>query len=211
MNSEIVALAFTDGSILTSGSTQVVIRVCDLGKISLPTGKIVSCDPIDLYDMAPFEQKVSVGQYPIFLSIGKAISGRTQRVAMAMLQLSEEKPVQWVLANRLGDNPEGYGVDVALGGFMDLSAAELLYSKQEAEEGFHNAIFEAVEDVDTEGAIVEIDETSALNIAIFSTGFGDGFYKSYWGYAQSGEIVCLVTDFAILGESPNGYHQWAWV
>lgn len=38
------------------------------------------------------------------------------------------------------------------------------------------------------------------NMIAFQTGFGDGFYGSYWGYDAAGEIVALVADFAVLPE-----------
>ena len=36
------------------------------------------------------------------------------------------------------------------------------------------------------------------NIAIFSSGWGDGFYASYIGYDADGNICRFVTDFNIL-------------
>jgi len=33
---------------------------------------------------------------------------------------------------------------------------------------------------------------------MFSSGFGDGFYASYFGLDASGEVVALVTDFAVV-------------
>lgn len=34
----------------------------------------------------------------------------------------------------------------------------------------------------------------------FSSGRGDGFYPSYWGYDAAGQRVALVTDCRVLGE-----------
>ena len=39
---------------------------------------------------------------------------------------------------------------------------------------------------------------AGLNIAMFASGHGDGFFESFWGRNQSGEITSLVTDFGIL-------------
>ncbi|KDE29061.1 hypothetical protein BA81_01175 [Bacillus safensis FO-36b] len=33
---------------------------------------------------------------------------------------------------------------------------------------------------------------------MFTTGFGDGMYPSFWGLDGSGEPACLVTDFFIM-------------
>jgi hypothetical protein len=39
-------------------------------------------------------------------------------------------------------------------------------------------------------------------IAMFQSGWGDGFYASYWGLDARGEPVCLVTDFSVLTVQP---------
>ncbi|WP_071592324.1 DUF4241 domain-containing protein [Pseudanabaena sp. PCC 6802] len=51
-------------------------------------------------------------------------------------------------------------------------------------------------------ADVQVDEETSANIILFSSGWGDGGYASYWGYDASGEATCLVTDFALF-ESEN--------
>ncbi|HCO79317.1 DUF4241 domain-containing protein [Bacillus sp. (in: firmicutes)] len=33
---------------------------------------------------------------------------------------------------------------------------------------------------------------------MFTTGFGDGMYPSFWGLGVNGEPACLVTDFLIV-------------
>ena len=42
---------------------------------------------------------------------------------------------------------------------------------------------------------------SGLNIAAFSSGFGDGSYSSYWGLDAEGAPVRLVTSFDVLEEA----------
>ncbi|MCY7694917.1 DUF4241 domain-containing protein [Bacillus altitudinis] len=37
-----------------------------------------------------------------------------------------------------------------------------------------------------------------VDIAMFTTGFGDGMYPSFWGLDENGELACLVTDFLIM-------------
>jgi len=36
---------------------------------------------------------------------------------------------------------------------------------------------------------------SDLNVALFSSGLGDGWYHSYWGISEGDRIVTLITDF----------------
>jgi hypothetical protein len=45
---------------------------------------------------------------------------------------------------------------------------------------------------------VPLGQPTGANQIAFSTGHGDGFYASYWGYDGTDDIVCLVTDFDIL-------------
>ena len=45
---------------------------------------------------------------------------------------------------------------------------------------------------------ISLDEETGANILLFTSGWGDGRYPSYWGYAADGGIVCLLTDFGAL-------------
>jgi hypothetical protein len=45
---------------------------------------------------------------------------------------------------------------------------------------------------------IDCDLKSDLHLIAFSSGAGDGFYASYWGYGDNGEVACLVTDFGLL-------------
>ena len=48
------------------------------------------------------------------------------------------------------------------------------------------------------------DETGG-NLVLFTSGWGDGCYVSYFGYAADGSLACLVTDFDVLpGTHPKG-------
>lgn len=49
-------------------------------------------------------------------------------------------------------------------------------------------------------ANLTIDNRTSANVITFSTGWGDGGYASYWGYDATGDIACLVTDFALFYE-----------
>jgi hypothetical protein len=38
---------------------------------------------------------------------------------------------------------------------------------------------------------------SGENLIAFSSGWGDGFYASFWGIARDDSIACIVTDFGV--------------
>jgi hypothetical protein len=48
-------------------------------------------------------------------------------------------------------------------------------------------------------ANIVVNHESGANVIIFSSGWGDGGYASFWGFDQSGNISSLVTDFALFG------------
>ena len=40
--------------------------------------------------------------------------------------------------------------------------------------------------------------TKAGSVAVFSSGFGDGYYSSYFGFSTNGRLVALLTDFNVV-------------
>jgi hypothetical protein len=46
-------------------------------------------------------------------------------------------------------------------------------------------------------ADVQVDKKTSANVILFSSGWGDGGYASYWDYDASGELTCLVAGFAL--------------
>jgi siroheme synthase len=44
-----------------------------------------------------------------------------------------------------------------------------------------------------------LDDETGLNIVLFSSGWGNGQYKTYWGLDARGAALCLMTDFQVLG------------
>lgn len=118
----------------------------------------------------------------------------------------------------------GYPVDSGTGGFMSAEAAqyqiakmradyELNKDKYEMKVGetsvfmgglFDNPMNELIgkfhaTHVPTYGLLnEELEGSGGLNMLMFSSGLGDGYYPSYFGYDQSGQVCGLVTDFLIL-------------
>ena len=42
------------------------------------------------------------------------------------------------------------------------------------------------------------DAGPANNVAMFSSGWGDGFYTSWVGYGADGKVTALVTNFLVI-------------
>src|SRR5207249_2201905 len=107
----------------------------------------------------------------------------------------------------------GYSVDSGLGAFMDELARrrfvkamkdfyedrpdENYYVERLASSFKQNA--ENPDDPEDAGAwAMEILPGTNLNVAMFASGVGDGWYESYWGLDDDGNPVSIVTDFGIL-------------
>ena len=200
---------FASGAAVKSGGADLVMTQLEIGDLYIPSGRVLACDPIHMYDLDPFTREIAPGRYPVTLGVVEERAGDTKRVAYSMIRLRDEAPVEWELAKKARPSIDaredaevhGFGVDVGLGGYMDLGAGNLLRQRMDAGDGFHNDIFEAVEENEPEWANIVIDPTTGLNIVVFETGSGDGLFLSYWGCNDTGHVVCLVTDFGIIVEA----------
>lgn len=185
------------------------LRPEKLGQLKITSGKIVACDPLVFHKKA-FEQTVEAGKYPLFVWFNEE-----EQIAAAQLKFSETTPVRWELAIKPGEKLDelekgevfGYPVDTGLGCFADIEAINNL-EKMETElqkklgEDFISLYDDLIDDVLTQNDDVwgdlKVCENTDLNIILFSSGYGDGFYATYWGFDEEDRIVSLVTDFDIL-------------
>jgi hypothetical protein len=194
------------------------ISLVDMGLLDVPTGEIVAADPLVTPDRPPFARKVAPGRYPVVLYRAQ---GRT---ALAMLRFASGAPVRWELATVAGqdvatlkdDEIFGYPVDAGTGCFMDKAAYPLMLEREKREIATGAANFNYYDDVLAKDYPGERDgefvlhvplPESPLNVAVFSSGWGDGFYASFWGLDASGEPLVLMTDFGVL-EDADGRNDY---
>ena len=115
------------------------MRVQAAGEIKLTTGELVGADPLILVGLAPFVQKVPVGDFPVRLAVAK-VDG-DERVAIARIDFSSDSIVQWEMALLPEQDPGeleedeiyGYTTDAGMACFMDNSSADAL--KREISDG----------------------------------------------------------------------------
>ena len=188
-----------------------LIETFDAGKIVLPTGKIVACDPLLTNDMKPFSLEFPKGEFPVLVHKERD----SNCIAYVEIIFGEEKVVHWEMATTSDQNISdlkgeeifGYPVESGMGGFMDLETQDCLnhletrlFHRKGAEfmgiyeEFFHEHFF------DDNGAIdqycfVKPDEEKPGNIFAFETGYGEGFYASYIGYNKENKPQKLITEF----------------
>jgi len=212
-NEEVLNYADREEVILTTEDREITLTKMELGNLYLATGQIVANDPLFCWELTPFTVTVKPGYYSVSISVVHFKHNEDRRVALAMLKLSDKKPVRWELAltsedaetgvDKLGkDGFFGYGVDSGTGGFMDKTVAEKI----------------ATDNIDIYEEFSEEFDASYVStycyllcnsfggehkdLACFSTGWGDGRYPSYFGFDEEGNPCSLVTDFFILPYIP---------
>lgn len=200
--------AFTDGYTTTIDGRPATFRTQVLGTFRLPSGRLLACDPFLASDWdAPFVKPVPAGEFPVSLAI--AAFGEDRRTAFARLEFSARPVVRWEMALVEGQDPStlqpgeifGYGVDSGTGSFMDLEAWRAFTARMAQDEGYSEQL---VDDLDQE----ERPEWLLLSsgpgsVAMFSSGWGDGVYATYWGYDAAGNLAAALTDFYVVDWNPQ--------
>lgn len=92
----------------------------------------------------------------------------------------------------------GYGVDAGTGAFMDITGAEELSSFLTQKEDNYERLIEEMELTYKHTRNWLLWQRGDNNVAMFSSGWGDGYYASYIGYDGDNNICRLVTDFGVL-------------
>ena len=183
-----------------------------IGTLHISTGKIVACDPLVEPDAPAFERTTPTGDFVVETYLSKYDEN-----GLACLRFSSNTVVRWEMATVTGqdlttlqDNQIfGYGVDAGLGCFMDLEGAEAMLEHEEELIAEFGSEYTSYYDYGIGKVMLETGEYESVNfkpyadnphnIIIFSSGCGDGFYGAYWGFDANGQLVCLVTDFSVLG------------
>jgi hypothetical protein len=179
--------------------------VHDMGKLAITEGKIIACDPY-IYDADPaFAATFPIGEFPVQLAIAKVKDD--ERVAMARINFSaQQTPVKWEMAIIPGQDLFtlkkgeifGYPVDAGTAAFMNEASAPLLAAV--INEDYGAALADEMEASYKNTWSWLMKKLDDHTIAVFSSGWGDGFYASYIGTDANGNICRLVTDFGVIGE-----------
>lgn len=202
MSAPAFTIAFADGARAASVFGDVRFYRQPLGELYLPSGRLAACDPFADAQVAPFARTVPPGRYPVDLAVAR-FAGGDERVAAARVRFGDGEPARWEPAatgGRRGDDG-GYGVDSARGCLASAEALAAHAARMGDGDAHAAGLGEAMERSyrhTREWANVVLDEASGLNLVVFSTGMGDGYYRSFWGLDPAGRPACLVTDFGIV-------------
>lgn len=189
----------------------------EIGILALSSGKIIACDPVYNPENEYFTKQVTPGKYPVMLYIDTLENA----VGIVKIKFSDALPVRWEMALCEGQNPAdlgkgeyfGYNVKSGLGCFMDAETAPILrYVQQQVQVQLGDDYIDYYDNVLMEELTRNADvfsnhfptPDSDLNVMIFSTGWQEGIFASYWGYDADGNVACLLTDFNLFDNEQEG-------
>ena len=183
----------------------------EIGKIYLPSGKLVACDPVITNDMQPFTTVFPKGDFAVLLHKER----ESNCVAYAEIVFSSSEISEWQLATTEGqlvkDLAEGevfgYPVESGMGCFMDADTQNVLNELEQKlyhskgvdfmgiyEEFSHEHFFDENGAID-QYAFLKPSDNHPGTIFAFETGYGEGFYASYIAYDKNLVPVKIVTEF----------------
>lgn len=190
-----------------------------VGEVDCPTGRIVVSDPLCYLAAGKFcpelELAVAPGTYPVEVSICRNPYAGI-RMCTARLKIKDTKAVRYELAKPTEETAAAKGVDGLLTGFpvdagmmsfCDAGEAKVYYDfigkwheynpdGNHYDDYFASYLAESYQKLPAYqregGDFTEwTDPDSGNRLVMVASGFGDGFYQSYWGYDVDGEICEL--------------------
>lgn len=196
------------------------VDTLDIGEVNLPTGEILTCDPlVELGEAKTYIQKTPVGKFPVKICVVPS-EDYGDRYACVKVEFSKNKPVVYELAvtgneeemdEAKEDEYYGFGVDAGMGCVADKKTQDeyvKYWKKLEEEEGADNPYDDIFEELLEEsfkkspkyqrdcGDLANfIIPNSDLNIPVFASGWGDGYYPCYFGYGEKGELCGFYIHF----------------
>ncbi|WP_184717890.1 DUF4241 domain-containing protein [Caulobacter sp.] len=208
---DVLKAAFGGGFVAEADGERYPVRVVRLGELNLSSGRLMVADPFTLSgDEKALDLAIPPGRYPVDLAV--ADTGKSgHRIALARLVLSDKPPVRWRIAvtaeqdarSLKGSEVFGYGVDAGTGAFIDGGALASL-------KALPSDAWEALGEQwqvrgEAQGPKLGMPYQFALmetvgpgGIAMFSSGWGDGFYASWVGYDAQGRPTSVITDFGVI-------------
>jgi hypothetical protein len=186
--------------------------VIDIGKLDLPSGSVVACDPYFCASAHPFSRHVPAGKYEVQVC-RKTSPEWGERIALARLHiLPDVNAVAFEPATRGVGDAGRFFVDSGIASYMDdvtrVVFAEHLanYYRSHPDGNYYADVIEAElkkSSADPDNPLDSGKWTlhrvpgTELTVAMFASGLGDGWYTSWWGLSESGDVVSLVTDFGL--------------
>ena len=167
------------------------ISLDTIGEVDFPTGQVIIADPLCYLHSEEnrkiLDRTIPIGKYKVELAIlnSKTIS---KRVVGARLKIRNDKVLRYEQTQNKSSSFNGFGVDAGLASFCDATVAEE-YTKFYSNNDYFIKLLQGKQFIDW-----EIPGTNH-KIAMFETGFGDGYYMSLYGLNEKDEVCELVIPF----------------
>jgi hypothetical protein len=199
-----VGNGFVDGATFRVEGRKGAIHLVELGPISFPSGKVAPKDTMMLDEEAPLNREVPRAEARATAAVARFSNG-DERVAFLRVRFKEDVVVRHELAKRLISDKwhesyqEAYPVDSGFGGFVDHAAQTNINQVLEDSSAprlkqLHDELKARQKDT---WSWSNVEIIPGVRLLVVSSGFGDGAYKTYYGLNSQGDIVELVTDFAV--------------
>lgn len=196
------AAAFTPGTRFAQEQGEPIeVSTRVIGDLRVPSGRILVGDPFTTSFESPgtpLTLEAPTGVFPVEVAVARFDNGDA-RVACARVRFDPAVHAQrWEVAAFEGQEPPfddkipGYGVDAGMACFFDEEA------RSAVDEATTDAWLAATEKNEVNTWTWHVADIGKANVVMCSSGWGDGFYASWWGFDAAGRIVELVTDFEVL-------------
>ena len=167
------------------------ISLDTIGEVDFPTGQVIIADPLCYLHSEEnrkiLNRTIPIGKYEVELAIlnSKTIS---KRVAGARLKIKNDKIIRYEQTQNKSSKLNGFSVDAGLARFCDVTVAEE-YTKFYSNNDYFIKLLQGKQFIHW-----ELPGTNH-KIAMFETGFGDGYYMSLYGLNEKDEVCELVIPF----------------
>jgi hypothetical protein len=220
--------ALADGIKAELGDEQLPLFVVDAGVLSLPSGALMICDPINISDDDLRAVKLPIGDYPVKITIADVsedeeedhfreayatiiIDDAATEVRREIFPFNDEKIGQ---ETEEDSNEQCIYVDTATAAFYDAAAfgetidPEMLDSMTDDDNPDSwfcklddaNHIRDGIANVHIAGA------NAGQNVILCHTGWGDGIFPIVGGYDASDRLIRVHVDFMVVAPSPMDEH-----
>lgn len=198
-----------DGSHTTAGQggpEEWPVELHSLGSIELPAGQLVACDPYvaDSHEPA-FTATLPAGRHDVVIARATVGPAHVRNTA-AVLVAGVDPISRWDMA-LTGEADEsaldddwgyfGYGVDAGTGCFASPEGQATATAVLAADGGMLEDPLSTALMGSPIRAVVAEPARGSPAVAVFETGWGDGYYPTWIGRSRSGAVVVAVTDFLV--------------
>lgn len=209
---EVISAAFAGGYTGTICKDRFPIRPVRLGDMELPSGRLSIADPFSLHDAdTPIVLEIPPGRHQVDLAVADT-GKRGMRVALARLRFSENPTVRWSMALKPGQDPSKitlaneffpFAVDAGTGAFLDSGSVAWLqalpFEKKDAlDTGLQKRGDSKAQELGMPYQLALIEKIGPGDVAMFSSGWGDGYYGSWVGYDSEDHPTMVIIDFAVI-------------